>query len=114
MSAVYTQFLWRAPSTDTGGLVVPVFIADSIHRTVATTVSIGIGVNIVPGSATIYAPGPCAIASIAAQAGDVPIKRTAITQYARWVMAEGDEMFIQTEGGWTADFYCSGFLLSLP
>jgi hypothetical protein len=34
--------------------------------------------------------------------------------YGQWVLDAGESLGIATEGGWTCDFFVSGYVLSLP
>lgn len=110
---VYSQFLGEAVSVNSS-VPLPIFTADVVHRTVMKSLTIAIGVNITPGSASIIGPTGAYLHSIAAQTSDLPVKRTVVTVFAMFVLAPGDTVYYQTEGGWTADFTINGYLLTLP
>lgn len=110
---VYSQLLGRVASFNSSVPAV-LFIADGVHRTVIKCMTIAVGVNITPGSASLIAEGGMYVHSIAAQASDLPTKRSVVSVYGEWVLEPGDGLYTQTEGGWTADFFVSGYLLALP
>jgi hypothetical protein len=110
---VYSAFLGSAQGFNSL-YPVALFVADGIHRTVIKCMTISVGVNVIPGSAMIQAENFEVLHAVAAQVSDLPMKRTSSSVWGEWVLAPGDRVYALVEGPWTADFYVSGYLLTLP
>lgn len=113
MARVFSQLLGLQQGFSSA-VATPLFVADNIHRTVAKCITIAVGVNIIPGEARVLHTDGSLLAVVSAQVSDLPTKASVGLSYGEWVFEPGDTCYIQTEGGWTADFHVSGYLLALP
>ena len=110
MSAVYSTQLAFSKSVSGGPFTA--YVVPPSYVAVITCITCGVGVNVTPGSGNIYAgPGLCMIYVYAQNATALPVTDT---QEGRWVLNPGDEVQVETSGGWTVDFAISGYLLTLP
>jgi len=90
----------------------PAYVCPPDKTVVVRQMSIAIGANIVPGSAQIRGPSGGIWFTFGPS-----VPTTGFTdgqRSGRWVIDAGDEIFIETSGGWIADFYISGFVLNAP
>ena len=110
MATIYsTKLIDRAGY---GGPLVVLYFVPLTKRTVVRNVTLGIGVNLTPGELVVRAyPSGAAIASLAFPATP---ERVTLLYETHVVLDHPQGLSIEASGGWSGDFYVSGWELTLP
>lgn len=83
---------------------------------VVKTMAITVGANVTPGNAVFrHQPSNAIMYSTSFRLTDLPtIDWETQAIFGTWVLNEAEEIWVETTGGWIADFFASGYLLDLP
>jgi len=74
--------------------------------------TIAVGANITPGAGNFRGP---TLGVLFTFGPAIPTSGLQDAQRSgRWVLNEGESLYIETDGGWIADFFASGYELTLP
>jgi len=110
VARVYSSQLFRRASYS--GIEVDVYTSPPGFVTVIRTLIISVGTNVLGGGGYIKDDTGGVIAFNGAGVGfDAPLAQIS---NMRLVMTDGQTLTVSTTGGWIADFFGSGYLLTLP